>query len=334
MKKRVCAVTVAYNNPDELARLLSSLENQDSSVSGLIIIDNSDDSHSAENQKLFDLYSKKHALACYHKTETNVGSAGGFRRGMKVAHENGFDWVWLLDQDGAVSPDCLNELLKHYEDGDILCPNIVDIGQPDASEPMVYTQNFLGGLYLATRRASNRQIHAFGTHAVLISKKALDTIGYYDNAYFFVGHEDTDYGYRAVQAGLAIFFVEGAQALHPAPTDKKLKTLLAQLNITILPALMDYLADLHLEESPCLKTQSRSIAPFSKAYLESKNLRSWQFAVALGFSECYALYCRVAGEKGIALTRTLRMYVKCLSCSVKKDWPYEAIEQLCREVLK
>jgi len=334
MKTQVCAVTVAYNNPKELKNLLSSLEQQNHSLSGLIVVDNSDDPYLAKNKEVFNRYSKKYNQASYHKTEKNIGSAGGFRLAMQAAHDNCFDWIWLLDQDGAVSPGCLAELLKHAQDGDILVPKMIDINQPDNSQPWAACRNFLGRKY-PIASASNCQIHAFGTHAVLISKKVLDTIGYYDDALFFVGYEDNDYGYRAVQAGFVIFFVAGAEARHPCkkPTGKKLKILPAQF-LKILPADMDYLTHLPLVEKPCSRTEIRSIAPYSLAYLQSKYLQPWQFAVSLVFAECYALYRKVAGERRIALMKTLRLYCVCLACSVKHDWPYDTIELLCQELLR
>src|SRR5665647_392971 len=87
MRGQVCAVAVAYNNPQELARLLSSLKNQDDSLSGLIVIDNSEDRYSAENSKIFNLCSNEYTFTRYLKDEDNIGSAGGFCRGMKTAHE-------------------------------------------------------------------------------------------------------------------------------------------------------------------------------------------------------------------------------------------------------
>jgi GT2 family glycosyltransferase len=232
----VCAVTVAYNKPEELANLLSSLQNQHACLSGLVIIDNSDNCFSAQNKKVCDLHAQKYAFTRYYNTANNVGSAGGFRCGMKIAHENGFSWVWLLDQDGAVSSNCLAELLRHADKGDILCPNRVDARRPHSSEPMVFVRNFLGGEYRVSLCVTDCQVVTFGTHGVLISKKALDTIGYYDDSLFFVGYEDHDYGYRAVQKGLVILFVAEAQALHPSslPTGKKLKIFPAQLNLKFL----------------------------------------------------------------------------------------------------
>lgn len=61
---------------------------------------------------------------------------------MKIAHENDFDWVWLLDQDGTVSPNCLMELLKYGEKGDLLCPNKCDQDLALCSRPSVFAKNF------------------------------------------------------------------------------------------------------------------------------------------------------------------------------------------------
>ena len=67
------------------------------------------------------MQSRQYEFAHYYKTKNYIGSAGGFRRGMAIAHENGFDWVWLLDQDSTVSPNCLIALLKCAKKGDLLC---------------------------------------------------------------------------------------------------------------------------------------------------------------------------------------------------------------------
>ena len=367
MSPQVCAVTVAYNNPDELTRLLSSLGCQDHSLSGLVIIDNSDKSYSAANREVFEFHSSRYTLSRYIKTDANVGSAGGFRRGMETAHEHGFDWVWLLDQDGAVSPDCLTELLKHSTEGDILCPNIVDIEQPSFNLPKAYVKNFFGDLYPVTWGSPNCQVRSFGTHAALISRKTLDTIGYYDDALFFVGWEDYDYGHRAVRAGLEIFFAPGALALHSIKRpNQRLKNAIevgssasrgrqkkikcgepvfgCPNGIAVTnqkrgskidksrPRCLGYVTNLDIEERPWSSTKATST--FSQVYLESKRLEAWQFGIALAYSMCCALYYKISGQTGISLALTLRTYLKCFAYSLKKDWPYRSAEELRRGILK
>jgi len=365
---QVCAVMVAYNNPEELTRLLLSLNDQNDALYGLIIIDNSDERYSEENRKAFNANASQYVFSRYHKTKNNIGSAGGFRRGMKIAHENGFSWVWLLDQDGAVSSGCLTELLRYSREGDILCPNTVDIAQPTYSTQKVYAENIFGARYPASWCSGSCQIHTFATHAVLVSKRALDTIGYYDDSFFFVGWEDTDYGYRAVQAGLVIFFVASAEASHPikhqsnilenaegvattAPSGSQeqirfLRPVFGRLYdnaavgkgkwarkiLRLQPCHLGYITDFNIKEICSSKT--RSIAAFSQPYMESRHLRVWQYLLALTYTMGCALCRKIGEERGISLIVMLRTHLECLARLMKGDWPYDSIEQLWREVLQ
>lgn len=336
MGLQVCAATVAYNNPRDLTRLLSSLKNQGPTLRGLIIIDNSDHRCAAENRKVFDIYSKEYAFTQYHKTKSNEGSAGGFRLGMKIAHESGFEWVWVLDQDGIASNRCLSELLRRANIGDILCPQKVDIDNPS----VVYTRtrlrkNFLGHLHPVRLSGAKCQIDAFGTHGVLISKKVMDSIGYYNACNFFVGYEDYDYARRALQAKFAIIAVDEAVVRHPdlAPTPLSPRGKRKPVDIhRFRPDLLGYVTNPGRGGHCCKK--DRSLLIFSWFYFLTKNLTSWQFAVALAYSLCM-LFVKFAWIKNeIHVKKTLDAYVKCLTSNVRKEWPYGCVEEFCRHILE
>ncbi len=324
MSVEVCAITVAYNNPCELTRLLASLEIHNDLLHGLIVIDNSEDSYGTQNKDVFTRYSPAYAFAQYLKTERNIGSAGGFHDGMEIAHDKGFDWVWLLDQDGTVGPTCLSALLAHSREGEILCPNVIDIDQPRIHAAKVYANNGLGGWYPASWCSTSCRIQTFGTHGALVSRKALDTVGYYNDALFFVGWEDYDYGYRATAAGLDIVFVREAEVLHPCsrsynPSNRRW----APVHLEYVKASQD--------STMCRKT--RALAPFSQAYLESRHLLSWQFGAALLYSFLFACYHKATRVQTVSLIATLRLFVTCLTCNVTHTWPYDSIEHLCRDTL-
>lgn len=336
MRVQVCAATVAYNNPKEFTRLLSSLTNQGPALSGLIVIDNSDHRFMAENRKVFDTCSKQYPFAYYDKTKSNVGSAGGFRHGMKIAHENGFDWIWVLDQDGVTSDLCLTELLKRADDGDILCPKKVDIDNPS----VVYTRtrlkkNFFGHLRPVRLSADMCQIDAFGTHGVLISKKVMESIGYYNACNFFVGYEDYDYARRALQAKFAIIAVDAAEVRHPdlapiliMPRGKRTPVDIHRLR----PDLLGCVTNPSRGEHSCKK--DRSLLIFSWFYFLTENLTSWQFAIAFAYS-LFMLFIKFPWIKNeVCVKKTLNAYVKCLTASVKKEWPYGCVEEFCRHILE
>jgi GT2 family glycosyltransferase len=47
----------------------------------------------------------------YIRLAENIGGAGGFYVGQKRAYEDGFEWIWLMDDDGFPSEACLQTLL-------------------------------------------------------------------------------------------------------------------------------------------------------------------------------------------------------------------------------
>lgn len=93
----VAAVVVTYNRLNELKKNLEMLQRQTRIPDAIYVIDNAstDDTSSflkelSENNTLFH-----HCLL-----EKNVGGAGGFSYGLERACKDGYDWVWLMDDDG------------------------------------------------------------------------------------------------------------------------------------------------------------------------------------------------------------------------------------------
>jgi len=66
----------------------------------------------------------------YVRMNENTGGAGGFYEGIKRSYEAGCDWIWLMDDDGFPSPNCLENLMKHKDKGDFL--NAVVVSTEDS----------------------------------------------------------------------------------------------------------------------------------------------------------------------------------------------------------
>src|SRR5207302_3334529 len=45
-------------------------------------------------------------------SQDNMGSAGGFYTGIKMAYKSGYSWIWLMDDDGYPKNDALEKLLE------------------------------------------------------------------------------------------------------------------------------------------------------------------------------------------------------------------------------
>ena len=103
--ERVCAVVVTFRRPQLLRECLHALELQTRPVDHILVIDN------ASGDGTPDIVRKEFGRAELVELSTNSGGAGGFHEGTKRAFEAGFDWIWLMDDDGRPAPDCLEKLL-------------------------------------------------------------------------------------------------------------------------------------------------------------------------------------------------------------------------------
>jgi GT2 family glycosyltransferase len=360
---QICAVTVAYNNPKELARLLRSLQTQPS-LNGLIVLDNSREEYLKENEAIFRTHADRYVFTHLVHLRKNIGSAGAFCQGMKIAHEKGFDWVWLLDQDGTAENGCLASLLRNAGQADILCPQIVDIDNPTIVLPQSGAiQNFWGRMVWIAFTQS-RNISFFATHGALISKSVLDRIGYYDPRNFFVGSEDSDYAFRATSEHMVVRLVVEARAFHPDARFRSIEKrrglidegvidnisaergrdaidhlsarllLRAQQSILhgarLLPEHLGYVDSRLIGDRNCRKTQG--VASLSFAYLATKRLTSFQLGVACLYSLLTLLLRKLIGGSRISLKGTVSMYSICLQSKLRKEWPFGSIEQFCMRI--
>jgi rhamnopyranosyl-N-acetylglucosaminyl-diphospho-decaprenol beta-1,3/1,4-galactofuranosyltransferase len=100
----VCAVVVTYNRRDLLARCLEHLERQSRPADHILVVDNASSDGTAE------LLEHREGVDVMRLSE-NLGGAGGFERGIERAHSDGYEWIWLLDDDTLAEERCLEELL-------------------------------------------------------------------------------------------------------------------------------------------------------------------------------------------------------------------------------
>jgi len=101
----VCAVVVTYNRRDLLEDCLAALQAQSSTVDHVLVVDN------ASTDGTPDLVRERYPDVELLEMTANEGGAGGFHEGMKAGTEQGWDWLWLMDDDTIPTPDALERLL-------------------------------------------------------------------------------------------------------------------------------------------------------------------------------------------------------------------------------
>lgn len=108
--EKIIAVVVTYNRKNLLVECMQAILAQTFSVDKLLIVDN----HSTDGTEEYlvqegYLTNDKVKLV---SLQENIGGAGGFHEGMKIARDYKPDWVWIMDDDVIPTPTCLEELIR------------------------------------------------------------------------------------------------------------------------------------------------------------------------------------------------------------------------------
>ena len=108
----IAAIVVTYNRKELLKECIQKLINQTYNTFDILIIDN----HSTDGtyEEISDFLDRPRIK--YYDTGSNLGGAGGFQFGLKMAVEQGYEYVWLMDDDSMPTETALEELVVAYED--------------------------------------------------------------------------------------------------------------------------------------------------------------------------------------------------------------------------
>lgn len=107
---KVAAIVVTYNRKELLLENIDCLVKQTAkSKLDIIVIDNaSTDGTQTDMESL-----ERDKKIQYINTGLNLGSAGGFQYGIKYAAEQGYGYVWVMDDDCMPMSNALEEFLKY-----------------------------------------------------------------------------------------------------------------------------------------------------------------------------------------------------------------------------
>ncbi|MCK9248606.1 MAG: glycosyltransferase [Solirubrobacteraceae bacterium] len=102
-------MVVTHDRRELLRECLGRLRAQTRPADRIVVVDNASTDGTAA--MLADEFADVETL----RSEDNLGGAGGFHLGMRHAHDAGFEWIWVLDDDTFAEPDALAALLAGAE---------------------------------------------------------------------------------------------------------------------------------------------------------------------------------------------------------------------------
>jgi GT2 family glycosyltransferase len=199
----VAAVVVTYNREALLAECLDALLAQSQPLDAIYVIDN------ASTDGTADLIASRYANSVkYERLPENIGGSGGFHHGMSRAYDDGFDYIWVMDDDVRPEPDCLHELLAHTGSAGVLAPLHISL-EGEIVEPVFVTvisegrekRDSIRNLFKdeaslpQTIRLDDFTFEGPLFHKSVIAKAGLPRPDY------FIGSDDCEYAWRIAAHG-------------------------------------------------------------------------------------------------------------------------------------
>ena len=200
---------VTFNRLELLKILVESLYKQSYKNWDLLIINNS----STDDTSTW-LQSQKDLIII---TQENSGSSGGQFTALKYARDNNYDAVWAMDDDVNPDPGCLGNLLKFYNENEVIAPLRFDNkGMVFLNETMNF--NFSNPLKSMWARIINEDsikntevyIEGLTFEGPLIPVKIIKTVGLPDKNFFIFG-DDSEYFLRCKMNGVKTKLITSAR---------------------------------------------------------------------------------------------------------------------------
>lgn len=213
---KVFIIILNWNGLRDTLECLSSLYRLEYPDFEIIVVDNGSCDDSVATIR------REYSQVILIENSTNLGFTGGNNIGVRHALELGADYVWLLNNDTVVSPDCLGKLVDDAEKSPeigLLSPVIHDYDTPGHVQ-------FMGAYVLPAKKqilyvddpkelddeSIRCNLILFGT-ALLIKRSVIETIGFLSEKYFAY-YEDNEYSLRALRNNFRTMVVTDAHILH------------------------------------------------------------------------------------------------------------------------
>ena len=211
---KVACIVVTYNRVELLKNCISSLHSQTCGGFDIIVVNNG----STDGTK--EWLSTQNDIVTIN--QDNVGGAGGFYTGMKTAIERGYDWVWMMDDDGETEAHQLEELLNGAERLDSKFVNAL-VCNINNKEQLAFglVHNGKGLTNVDETKAYKEipdSINPF--NGTMIHRDVIEKIGFIKKEMFIWGDE-MEYTYRARSNGYKLFTITNAIHYHPPIKSKQ-----------------------------------------------------------------------------------------------------------------
>lgn len=202
MINNILAVVVTFNRLELLKRCYEALRQQSYDKFDILIVNNGSTDGTYEW-----IESLPPTVLRIH--QANLGGAGGFYIGQKYGYDKGYEWIWMMDDDGVPDSRQLEELISVCLKNDLLLagPLVVNIDCPELLSVDGSAANQFGDTEFT-------EALTCPFNGTFINRKVIEKIGYI-KAEMFIWGDEVEYRARARKNGFQIYTIIPAIHYHP-----------------------------------------------------------------------------------------------------------------------
>ena len=229
-KNSIYLVIVTYNRKELLTNCISSIYNS-TLIPSVLVLNN------ASTDGTEDLW-QEHPLFLKHQptlvnSKQNLGGAGGFAEGLRLAIAQGAEWIWMMDDDAEPDANALQQLMQIADNPNNLYGSLA----VNNGEPAWTTTALEPALGIITRAADCPErcvVEMLPLLGMLVHRDLVASIGLPD-AGFFIAADDAEYCLRVRRAGGQIIVAGRSLIQHPKVISQRIRILGKEIIYLSLP---------------------------------------------------------------------------------------------------
>ena len=220
MRPPVHVVVLNWNGLEHTLACLESLSALDGGMARVLVVDN------GSKVSPRAAIEREHPGVAVVENPVNLGYSGGNNVGLSRALDAGASFVWVLNNDTAVDPEALGELMavaRRHPRAGAVGGKVLRADHPQVLWMTWGRVTWLQSLIALVGQGrpdtgaydSERQVPWLPGCSILFRAEALREVGLFDEE-FFAYHEDVDWAARARKAGWELWYTGKARVRHSA----------------------------------------------------------------------------------------------------------------------
>ena len=188
---KIASVVVTYNRKDLLKKNISCLLEQTTRLDAIYIVDNASNDGTDEIVRNF----LSTGMIKYIKLEENLGGSGGFSTGIRQAYSDGYDFIWVMDDDAFPDRNALKQIMLAVK----------ALGPENCYWSNCNNDSNFDGEY--------KEVDASMFVGFFLPRTVIEKVGFPRND-FFIYYDDLEYSYRIRKKSIKIIKVRDSIIEH------------------------------------------------------------------------------------------------------------------------